>query len=126
MSSNTSTPKLSLPPFLEVESPQVVQVPCPESLLADKLTAFAPNTVGVPLNERFSQQVLKQLFDISQLYSYVQDPELLFTENLRSFEAEAGYRTFSGSHQDYLDDVIDTAFLLCAIEGVEKVIALGN
>jgi hypothetical protein len=36
-------------PFVEVEREVLVTLPTVESLLGDKLTAFAPTTVGVPL-----------------------------------------------------------------------------
>ncbi len=53
--------------FLKIAEPIAVKTPRLESLLADKLTAFAPGTIGVPLTAQFSQQVIKQLFDIAQL-----------------------------------------------------------
>jgi hypothetical protein len=102
--------------FLEVESAVSVAVPRLESLLADKLTAFAPNTVGVPLTERFSQQVIKQLFDIAQLYDHATALGVLAEDNRNSFLAEARYRNFTGTHADYLDDLIDTAFHLCSLD----------
>jgi len=42
-----------------------------KSLLGDKLTAFAAHTIGVPLTEQFSQQVIKQLLDIAQLSNHL-------------------------------------------------------
>jgi Nucleotidyl transferase AbiEii toxin, Type IV TA system len=60
-------------PFLGVAEPITVRTPRLESLLADKLTAFAPGSVGVSLTAQFSQQVIKQLFDIVQLYDHAKD-----------------------------------------------------
>ena len=37
-----------LTPFIEVESEVCVQMPAINCLLGDKLTAFAPTTVGIP------------------------------------------------------------------------------
>ena len=105
-----------LTPFLDITSPVSVQTPKLESLLADKLTAFAPNTVGVPLTASFSQQVLKQLFDIAQLYDIAEDLSILRQENLNSFQAEARYCNYQGTHHDYLDDLIDTSFRLSALD----------
>jgi hypothetical protein len=50
-----------------------VRLPTIESLLGDKLTAFAPTTVGVQLRTDEGQpgelmQVAKQLFDIGTLF----------------------------------------------------------
>jgi hypothetical protein len=54
--------------------PSLVSVPSPESLLGDKLTAFAPHTVGVqPFMTSFGKpcdkrlQIIKQLYDINEL-----------------------------------------------------------
>lgn len=102
--------------FLEIAEPIAVKTPRLESLLADKLTAFAPGTIGVPLTAQFSQQVIKQLFDIAQLYDQAQELSILAEDNQNAFQAEARYRGFTGSYSDYLDDVIQAAFHLCALD----------
>lgn len=57
-----------------------VSVPSHESILGDKLTAFAPTTIGVnpfatslgkPIDNRL--QVMKQFYDIARLYDYASD-----------------------------------------------------
>lgn len=50
-----------------------MQLPTLDSLLADKLTAFAPSTTGVPLRKEDGTagdvvQVVKQLFDVGMLF----------------------------------------------------------
>jgi hypothetical protein len=40
--------------FLEIAEPIAVKTPRLESLLADKLTAFAPGSIGVPLTARLA------------------------------------------------------------------------
>lgn len=102
--------------FLTITDPITVKTPSLESLLADKLTAFAPGTIGVPLSEQFSQQVIKQLFDIAQLYDHAKDLSVLAEDNRNAFQAEAGYRGFTGTYADYLDDVILSAFHICALD----------
>lgn len=102
--------------FLDLAKPATVKTPRLESLLADKLTAFAPGTIGVPLTAQFSQQVIKQLFDVAQLYHHAKDLAILAEDNRNAFAAEAGYRGFPGSYNDYLDDVIQSAFHLCALD----------
>lgn len=102
--------------FLELSKPSLVKTPRLESLLADKLTAFAPGSVGVPLTAQFSQQVIKQLFDIAQLYDHARDLTILAEDNRSAFAAEARYRGYAGDHSDYLDDVISAAFQVCALD----------
>jgi predicted nucleotidyltransferase component of viral defense system len=102
--------------FLDLTDFTTVKTPRLESLLADKLTAFAPGTIGVPLTAQFSQQVIKQLFDVAQLYHHAKDLTILAEDNRNAFAAEARYRSYSGSYYDYLDDVIHSAFHLCALD----------
>ncbi len=42
--------------FLDITEPITVKTPRLESLLADKLTAFAPGSIGVPLTAQFSHR----------------------------------------------------------------------
>jgi hypothetical protein len=51
----------------------ITQVFCPtrEGLLGDKLTAFAPNTTGIPYGKNKELEIAKQLFDIAVLFDDV-------------------------------------------------------
>lgn len=67
--------------FLENDGlPSIVKVPSPESLLGDKMTAFAPSTIGVHpdrtsaglvVDERL--QIIKQFYDIDALSSNIEN-----------------------------------------------------
>jgi hypothetical protein len=64
--------------FLKPEKELLVQLPTVESLLGDKLTAFAPGTVGIPLRKANGQpgdlmQVAKQVFDVGVLFDAAAD-----------------------------------------------------
>ena len=64
--------------FLEPESEHLVRVPTVESLLGDKLTAFAPHTTGVPFyspksGEEQLQEVANNLFDVGVLFDVAAD-----------------------------------------------------
>ncbi len=61
-------------PLIEIEREVQVTIPTPEGLVADKLTAFAPRTIGIRL--RYDDgtpgrvmQVVKQLFDLGELFT---------------------------------------------------------
>lgn len=65
-------------PLIDVEREVYVTIPTPEGLLADKLTAFAPRTIGVRLRHADGSpgrvmQVAKQLFDLGELFTVCQD-----------------------------------------------------
>jgi len=60
-------------PVIEVERDVQVSTPTPEGLVADKLTAFAPRSIGVHLRHRDGtpgrvMQVAKHLFDLGALF----------------------------------------------------------
>lgn len=82
-------------PFLLTEGPDVlVNVPCKEDLLGDKLTAFAPHTTGIPFykgTRNCSMEIMKQMYDIASL--------LDVTDNL-TWTAET-YRKLGALEMDY-------------------------
>ena len=69
--------------FVKTDNPyQKVLVPTIDEMLGDKLTAFAPKTIGILYhrpNERFSKhvEIIKQLYDISKLYDSMKNIELV-------------------------------------------------
>jgi len=105
--------------FLEPEAQHLVRVPTIDSLLGDKLTAFAPHTIGVPFykglnqDEQF-QQVAKQLFDIGVLFDVAAD----FGVVARSYDAvsaqESEYRGNQHSRAAALEDTWQACIALTA------------
>lgn len=114
-------------PFLLVEGdPLMVSLPSKEDLLGDKLTAFAPNTTGVPyikmvrgrdgtMEERHcSMEIIKQLFDVASLFDRVEDLSMVRKTFEKIAPVELDYRGMS--HADVtavLDDIYKTSELLC-------------
>ncbi len=61
-------------PFLLLEGDNAkVMVSTTEAILGDKLTAFAPNTTGVPYGREKEVEIIKQLYDIGLLFDIVGD-----------------------------------------------------
>jgi len=95
--------------FLVPEREVLVRVPTIESLLGDKLTAFAPTTIGVPLRNADQsaadvQQVAKQLFDVGVLFAAATD----FSKVADAYNAvsalESEYRPSRPSREAALED----------------------
>lgn len=74
-------------PFLAVTGePWTVKLPSKDDLLGDKLTAFAPNTTGIPYiktvigrgglpeDRHCSMEIIKQLFDVASLFDRIDLP----------------------------------------------------
>jgi predicted nucleotidyltransferase component of viral defense system len=62
-----------------------VNVPTIESIVGDKLTAFAPNTTGIQYGKGKHTEIIKQMFDLGQLFDKVFSFEIV----IKSFEAIA-------------------------------------
>jgi hypothetical protein len=96
-------------PFVELAEESRVRVPTAAGLLGDKLTAFAPNTVGVPCREQSAMQVMKQLFDVSELFQVVDNVDEVGRAYDALFSKENGYRGSLFTRNGALEDSIDTA-----------------
>jgi hypothetical protein len=96
--------------FVETDAPPVVTVPTLNGLLGDKLTAFAPETVGVPYGPRSSQQIVKQMFDVGELLGVATDLGHVRQAHEAAFTAENGFRRNRFQLRQALDDSIKTAF----------------
>lgn len=105
--------------FLVPDREIMVMLPTIESLLGDKLTAFAPTTTGVRLRkpggaEGDVMQVAKQLFDVGVLFDHAND----FAGVLRAYDGvqaqESGYRENLHSRDASLADTLTACLGLTA------------
>ena len=65
-----------------IDAPLNVNVPNLEDILGDKLTAFAPNTTGIPYfkkEDSMSMEIIKQLYDIGNLFDVVNELSVIRT-----------------------------------------------
>ena len=103
--------------FLATEGEdRTVRVPDANNLLADKLTAFAPRTVGVPYrkgNSECGMEIMKQLYDIGALFDKADDMVSLSAVYRTIAEQEASYREERFSVDDILHDAMDHALSIC-------------
>ena len=108
--------KLLKNPFFETSADIQVKVPFINSILADKLTAFAPNTIGIPFEEDSVARkvgIIKQLFDISNLFDFADNLNVIKNsyKELHKFECEIRKKNFS--IEETLKDSIETSYLIC-------------
>jgi hypothetical protein len=99
------------------DAPLTVKSPCLEDITGDKLTAFAPNTTGIPYfkgEDSMSMEIIKQLYDIGNLADNVSDIENL-KSTFRTFAAtELSYRELDNlTEEDVIEDIYQTA--LCIV-----------
>lgn len=105
------------PSILEIRREIPVTIPTIESLLADKLTAFAPKTIGVPfmLNNGKpgdTMQIVKQLFDVGELFNLADDLPAVKRVYQKVFKIENEYRGGGFSPTDALEDTLQASLSL--------------
>ena len=93
--------------------PNTIKCPIPECLLGDKLTAFAPHTTGILIGKDKDLEIIKQLYDIGQLFDVVSGMNLIAATFNTIAAKELAYRGRNSlSIADVLTDIFDTACLI--------------
>ncbi len=123
---NSIYPELTEKPiqskWIETEGETSITVPSIDAITGDKLTAFAPNTIGIPYfkgkdKRSFAMEICKQLFDLSKLFEKIEQLDIV----VKSFKAfakqEIEYRKSKGAETNLtpkkvLQDTIDTCLIL--------------
>lgn len=104
--------------FLKMDGePVMVNIPGIADMLGDKLTAFAPNTTGIPYfkgKKDCSMEIIKQLFDIASLFD-VTDNLTIVSETFKKFAAvQLQYRNLDPQNiAQVLDDIYQTSLTIC-------------
>lgn len=100
--------------LLQNEERVIVTTPDINSILGDKLTAFAPNTTGVPYKAEKEKEILKQLFDIGNLFDLLTNTDIFKQSFWETAKGEIAYRPERKieSVEQVLQDTIDTALLI--------------
>lgn len=103
-------------PFLKIEgTPSIVKVPSVGDILGDKLTAYAPNTTGIPYFKKdrdCSMEIIKQLYDIARLFDEVDNLEVTSRSFGRIAEVELSYRGLENNPKLIFEDVRQTSLCL--------------
>jgi hypothetical protein len=99
-------------PWIETEELIMVTVPTVESIAGDKLTAFAPNTTGIPLGKGKETEIIKQLFDIGHLFDEAGDTEEIYSSFHAFVVQEFKYRELDTTEENVLWDIIETGKLI--------------
>lgn len=94
-----------------------VWLPDVNSIVGDKLTAFAPNTTGVPYGVEKEKEIMKQLFDIGCLFDYITDIEAVKETFNNCVRSEIEYRPERkiDSSDQVLKDMIETSLMISRI-----------
>lgn len=103
--------------FIENEDAAVlVTLPDINNITGDKLTAFSPNTIGIPYNKGGydrGMEIIKQLYDLSCLYEQVDDISIVREVFERFCAVESKYREHGFSPEAVLEDAQINALSIC-------------
>lgn len=107
--------------FLLTEEGSPIQVTTPtlEAILGDKLTAYGPNTTGVPLTK--PMEVMKQIYDIAGIFDRISSLETVKQNFIKVAERELMYRGFdSTNYKAIFDDIMNTSHNFCTYGRLDK------
>ncbi|MDR0863481.1 MAG: nucleotidyl transferase AbiEii/AbiGii toxin family protein [Candidatus Symbiothrix sp.] len=108
--------------FLKTDGEKVfVNVPSIADMLGDKLTAFAPNTTGIPYykgEKMCSMEIIKQLYDIASLFDISNDLTVTSDTFHKFASVELAYRNLNQNDiTQVLDDIFNTS-LCISLRGI--------
>lgn len=100
--------------FIETDGdPVMVKVPSIGDILGDKLTAFAPETTGIPYYKKehlATLEIIKQLYDIGRLFDHVNDLTVTAMVFKKIAPIELGYRGMDTNNIEVIfEDIRKTA-----------------
>lgn len=97
------------------EKPSMVLVPSFEDLTGDKLTAFAPETTGIPYiksEQSASMEIIKQLYDLGYLFDQIDDLTIVRKTFDSIAQTELSYRQLDKNPQHVLEDTYQASLCL--------------
>ena len=127
--------KVVMADFVELEREVKVRIPSVNCLLGDKLAAFAPTTIGVlyqPYSKKTGEpteprpiRVMKQLFDVGELFAAATDFGAIAASYRQHFEEQNAFRGGRFAIEDALEDTLGASYSLSQIE-LKPIVDDGN
>jgi len=93
--------------FIETTTLIPVNVPTVEGITGDKLTAFAPTTTGILYGKGKELEIIKQLYDLGNLFDHIQSLQEVANSFLAFAAKEIAYRSLRIEPADILRDGLD-------------------
>lgn len=92
--------------WVECGQDVLVRVPSVESILGDKLTAFAPMSTGILYGKGKSLEIIKQLYDLHLLIGEVRELKVVWAAYQSFVTQEIGYRRLALGPEEVLLDTL--------------------
>ena len=106
--------------WIEPEYETTVQTPSIDAITGDKLTAFAPSTIGIPYfkgDRDSTTEIAKQLYDLSRLFENVTEVGMVAESFCLHANQEIGFRKAANEElkttiEDVLNDTLETCLTI--------------
>jgi len=115
--------RLIVTQILKIDEPHItVKTPNITNILVDKLTAFAPNTIGITYNSEKYTEIIKQLYDVSLLFNECTNFNNINTLYHTMAKLELKHRThlINTNVNDCLSDSIETSKIILSKGGTNS------
>jgi hypothetical protein len=101
---------------LLITEPEYLKVVLPSRscVLGDKLTAFAPHTTGILMNQNKNMEIMKQFYDVSILLDEFENFEDVRKTYFNVVASEIGYRGLEITADDCLKDTYEAALCIAS------------
>ena len=107
--------------FLVIEEGDPIKVTTPTlgAILGDKLTAYGPETTGVPLTK--PKEVLKQIYDVASILDRIPSLDSVKENFINVAEGELAYKGLDPENfQVIIDDIISCSYNYCSHGRVDE------
>lgn len=111
--------------FINCTDPAVqVTMPNVDCILGDKLTAYAPNTTGIPFGKNKEMEIIKQLFDVGILFDEMKNIGVVRNTFRQMAQQELVFRQREQelTYDNVLDDIFETSRIISERGRIEKAI----
>jgi len=102
--------------YVKISNAVSVKIPSLNWLIGDKLTAFAPNTIGILYKSDKALSIMKQLYDLGELFPFVTDIQSISDSYHTFLGFQNKYLSTSFSDQETLADTLEACYLICQID----------
>lgn len=83
---------------------------------------YAPKTIGIPYDKNKSMEIIKQLFDLGILFEHITSLKEISQIYKKISKTEASYRDINTPINIFLNDSINTSFLICQLDFRKSII----
>lgn len=97
-----------------------VNTPSLEDMLMDKLTAFAPNTIGITYESEKYTEIIKQMYDVAKISTSLDHANYPINTYIEIANKQIKWRGLSLTYKDALKDSIMTCLNILTQGGYDK------